>query len=50
MQSKLKFTRTALERIEPLPGAQTTYWDTTCIGFGLRESSGGAKTFFTKDG
>lgn len=46
MQSKLKFTRTALERIEPLPGAQTTYWDTTCIGFGLRVSSGGAKTFF----
>ncbi|MBA3323770.1 MAG: DUF4102 domain-containing protein, partial [Rhodobacteraceae bacterium] len=42
---KVKLTKAAVERIEPVAGQQLFVWDTTLRGFGLRVSAGGAKTY-----
>lgn len=46
MTSKLKLTKTAVERIEPVEGKQVVVWDSVTTGFGVRVSPGGTRTFF----
>ena len=42
---KLKVTAAAVERLKPIGGKQTDYWDTSLPSFGLRVSPGGVKTY-----
>lgn len=46
MASKLKLTKTAVERLTPVEGQQVVYWDTDITGFGVRVSPGGSRAFF----
>ena len=46
MSNKLKLTKTAVERLEPVEGKQVVHWDTDIIGFGVRVSPGGSRAFF----
>lgn len=44
--SKLKLTKTSVERLKPVEGSQVITWDAEITGYGLRTSPGGSKTFF----
>ncbi|WP_343115442.1 integrase family protein [Ostreiculturibacter nitratireducens] len=42
---KMKFTRTAIEKLRPDPERDTLYWDTGTRGLGLRVTKGGVFSF-----
>lgn len=44
--SKLKLTKTSVEKLRPVEGKQVVTWDAEITGYGLRISPGGSKTFF----
>jgi integrase len=43
---KLKLTKTAVEKLKPVPKKQVVYWDSEITGFGVRVSPGGSRAFF----
>jgi len=48
MAEKIGFTEKRIKELEPTPGKQVEYFDTTDRLFGIRVSPGGTKTFFVK--
>lgn len=46
MTTKLKLTKTVVEGLAPVEGKQVVFWDTDIIGFGVRVSPGGSRTYF----
>ncbi|QTP55431.1 integrase family protein [Billgrantia sulfidoxydans] len=46
MTSKIKLTKTTVERLAPVEGKQLVFWDTDIVGFGVRVSPGGSRAFF----
>ncbi|MCH4812105.1 tyrosine-type recombinase/integrase [Vreelandella neptunia] len=44
--SKLKLTKTVVEKLQPVEGKQVVYWDSDIVGFGVRVSPGGSRAFF----
>jgi hypothetical protein len=46
MATKIKLTKTTVERLAPVEGKQLVFWDTDIVGFGVRVSPGGSRAFF----